>query len=72
MENKSQLKLSNKFSNYLVDLPEQGMGFQIVDIELKNGNLLKDRVILNSMYLKLIENEIIENKDIKSIRIKTK
>ncbi len=68
----SKLKLSNKFSNYLADLPEQGMGFQIVDIELKNGKLLNDRIILNSTYLKLGENENIENKDIKSIRIKTK
>ncbi len=72
MENKSELKLSNKFSNYLGSLPEQGMGFQIVDIELENGNLLKDRVILNSTYIKLHENENIENKDIKSILIKTK
>jgi len=70
MENKSKLELSKKNSDYLTDLPEKGMGFQIVDIELINGDILKDRVILNSTYLKLEENEILDNKDIKSIRIK--
>jgi hypothetical protein len=66
----SKLKLSNKFSNYLEDMPEQGMGFQIVDIELISGEILIDRVILNSTFLKLEENENIDNKDIKSIKIK--
>ncbi len=69
MENK--LHLSNSFSNYLENQPEQGMGFQIVNIELKNGKLLKERVILNSAYLKLNNNETIKNKDIKAIKIKT-
>ena len=68
----SKLKLSNKFSNYLAELPEQGMGFQIVDVELKNGNLLNNRIIFNSTFLKLKENENIKNKDIKSIVLKYK
>lgn len=68
----SKLKLSNKFSNYLEDMPEQGMGYQIVDIELISGEILIDRVILNSTFLKLEENENIDNKDIKSIKIKNK
>ena len=70
MENKSQLKLSKIFSDYLSDLPETGMGYQIVDIELKNGNILKDYVVLNSTYLKLKNDENIENIDIKTLKIK--
>jgi len=70
MENKSQLKLSKIFSDYLSELPETGMGYQIVDIELKNGNILKDYVVLNSTYLKLKNNENIENAEIKMIKLK--
>lgn len=68
----NKLKLNNKFSEYLENMPEQGMGFQIVDIELISGEILIDRVILNSTYLKLEENENIDNNDIKSIKIKNK
>lgn len=70
MENKTQLKLSKIFSDYLSDLPETGMGYQIVDIELKNGKILKDYVVLNSAYLKLKNNEKIENADIKTVKLK--
>lgn len=70
MENNNILKLSYKFSKYLEDLPEQGMGFQIVDLELENGMVLKNRIVLNSTYLKLEKNELIENVDIKLIKLK--
>lgn len=70
MENKTQLKLSKIFSDYLSDLPETGMGYQVVDIELKNGKILKDYVVLNSTYLKLKNNEKIENADIKTVKLK--
>ncbi len=70
MENK--LKLSIKYSSYLENLPEQGMGYQIIDIELKNGDLLENRIVLNSTYLKLNDNETLKNSKIKNIKIKTK
>lgn len=70
MENKTQLKLSKTFIDYLSDLPESGMGYQIVDIELKNGKLLKDYVVLNSTYLKLKGKDDFDNDDIKILKIK--
>ena len=68
MENK--LKLLDEFSNFLSNLPEHGIGYQIVDIELKNGEILKDRIVFNTIFIKLNENETIDTKDIVSIRIK--
>ncbi len=67
MENK--IKLSKKFSKYLENLPENGMGYQIADIELKNGIILKKRVIFNSSFLKLNKDEELKNIDIKEIRL---
>lgn len=68
MENK--LKLNEEYIDYLSNQPEQGMGYQIVDITLKNGRVLNDRIVLNSSYLKLNEYEQINLDDIVKIEIK--
>lgn len=68
MENK--LKLDEEYIDYLSNQPERGMGYQIVDITLKNGRVLNDRVILNSSYLKLNKYEQINLDDIVKIEIK--
>jgi len=53
----------------LESLPEQGMGYQIVDIELQNGKKLIERVIFNSTYLKLSDEEVVDPLQIKSIKL---
>lgn len=68
MENK--LKLKEEYIDYLSNQPEQGMGYQIVDITLKNGQVLNERIVLNSSYLKLNESEKINLDDIVKIEIK--
>ncbi len=72
MENSNQLKLPTKFSKHLENLPEQGMGYQIVDVEFFDGKVLIDRIVFNSTYLKLNENEKIDSEKIRSIIIKHK
>jgi hypothetical protein len=72
MENNNQLKLPAKFTSYLENLPEQGMGYQIVDSELFNGKTLVDRVVFNSTYLKLNNDEKIDSENIKSVKINSK
>lgn len=67
MEKKVQL--TDDQINYLSELPEQGMGYQIVDVFLKNGEVLKQRIVLNSTYLKLEENEDILLTDILKIEL---
>lgn len=68
MEN--SIKLNNKHIELLEKLPEQGMGYQIVDITLKNGQILKERVVLNSTYLKLIDYEKIDADEIDTITLR--
>jgi hypothetical protein len=72
MENDNQLKLPAKFSKYLENFPEQGMGYQIIDIEFFGGKTLINRIVFNSTYLKLNENEKIDSKKIKAVTIKNK
>lgn len=72
MENKFRLKLSKKHSEYLENLPEQGIGYQLVDIELKSGLKLINRIVINSTLLELNINGEFWNKDIKKLKIKLK
>jgi hypothetical protein len=65
----NKIKLLEHQIKFLEALPEQGMGYQIVDIELKDGKQLINRIIVNSEYLTLKENEFIDPLDIKLIRL---
>ncbi|MCC6700657.1 MAG: hypothetical protein IT221_03990 [Fluviicola sp.] len=64
------LRLSQNFINYLIEQPETGMGYHLVEIELKDGTVLKDRIILNSEYIKLQSIDEIFLDEIKRIEIK--
>ena len=61
MESKS-LKLPDNFIEILVNLPESGMGYQIVKVILKSGIVLHQHKVLNSELLMLEENENITEK----------
>ncbi len=61
------LKLPDSFINILVNLPESGMGYQIVKVILKSGQILHQHKVLNSEILMLEENENITVKDIDKI-----
>lgn len=71
MQSESQLKLSDKHIDMLENLPEQGMGYQIVNIELKDGKLLTDRIVLNSTFLQLQKEDNFTIDEIKDIKIKS-
>ena len=63
------LKLSDSFINALVNLPESGMGYQIVKVFLKCGEVLDQHKLINSEILILEENENISIKDIEKIEL---
>jgi uncharacterized protein YfbU (UPF0304 family) len=63
------LKLSDNFINLLVNLPENGMGYQIVKVILKSGIVLHQHKVLNSELLMLEENDKITIKDIDKIEL---
>lgn len=59
------IQLPNKWTNFLSNLPESGMGYQIVSVFLKDGKILKKHKVLNASILlldpqeKISQNEII-------------
>jgi len=61
------LKLPDSFINTLINLPENGMGYQIVKVILKSGKILNQHKVINSELLMLEENENIAVKDIDKI-----
>jgi hypothetical protein len=66
------LKLTDSFINVLVNLPESGMGYQLVKVILKSGKVLHRHKVLNSELLMLDENENITVKDIEKIELENK
>jgi hypothetical protein len=66
------LKLPDIFINTLVNLPEKGMGYQMVKVFLKSGKVLYQHKVLNSELLMLEENENITIKDIDKIELESK
>jgi hypothetical protein len=64
-----KIKLLDNQINTLVAIPESGMGYHIVDIKLYNGIMLTKKVVLNSQYLQLEENELLDPSQIEEIRI---
>ena len=43
-----RLKLEQRWTERLLELPESGMGYQRVDIRFANGRTLKDVVVFNA------------------------
>ncbi|HRB54277.1 MAG TPA: hypothetical protein PLD87_11435 [Bacteroidia bacterium] len=66
------LKLSESFVNRLIDLPESGMGYQLVKVILRGGKILRNHKVLNSSLLVLEADENIKAKDIEQIELEKK
>jgi len=66
-----KIKLDKEQIEYLSKLPETGMGYQIVDITLKNGRKINNQTVLNSEFL-LLENDDISLEQISKIELSKK
>ncbi len=64
-----KINLSKDIIIKLEDLPEQGIGYQLVDFTLKNGTILEKRTVLNSSILIILKNEKINIEEIISVKI---
>jgi hypothetical protein len=62
------LNLTDNWISLLLNLPEKGMGYHLVNIFLKNGKVLSKHKVLNSSVLILEENENISVEDIERIQ----
>lgn len=61
------IQLTDNYVEYLMQYPEKGMGYQVVDVYLTNGKKLLNKIVLNSQYLEV--NNLTIN-DIENILIK--
>ena len=61
--------LSEKFIHQLVKLPETGKGYQLVNVFLSNGKILRKHKVLNSSILVLEPNEDISTSQIDKIEL---
>jgi len=68
-ELKKRIGLREEHIKLLLGLPESGMGYQLVDVTLKNGKLLKNKIVLNSQVLLLEVNEEIDPDSIDKVEI---
>lgn len=62
-----EIELPDDIKKQLEGLPETGMGYHQVNILLKNGRMLRNRIILNSNRLVLKPDEDIKPEDIEEI-----
>jgi len=58
------IQLPDKWINFLINLPETGMGYQLVRVILKNGKVLRNHKVLNGSLLLLEKNEHLAKDDI--------
>ena len=65
----NKIILPEKFVNYLVNLPESGMGYQLVKIFLKNGKVLHNHKVVNSSILLLEGKEVINPSQISKLEL---
>ncbi|GEM_PF-5811229 len=67
MDEKQKILLSDKFTKQLINTPESGMGYHKVDIYLKNGEVLKNKIVLNCSILTLENTLMLNNDEIEQI-----
>lgn len=65
----SKLQIPEKFVHQLVNLPESGMGYQLVKVFLSNGKILRKHKIVNSSVLLLEPNENVSSLQIEKIEL---
>lgn len=56
-----QIILDRQLSDRLARLPESGMGYQIVDLMLRNGSMISDVLVLNAQIAKVPDDGRVAN-----------
>lgn len=69
MGNKVRIELTPSQIEFLSSQPEQGMGYQIVDIILYDERMLPEKIVYNSSILELEMDEAITPSQIKELRL---
>lgn len=64
-----KIQLTTDQIEFLSQAPEQGMGYHIVDLTLKNGDVLMNMVVINGSFLQLDEDVQLTINDIDKIEL---
>ncbi len=64
-----KIKLLQEQIDLLANLPETGMGYQLVDIKLKDGQTFNGKVVLNSTHLQMEDEREIDPNEIETIKL---
>jgi hypothetical protein len=64
-----KVKLSTKYQKYLQNEPENGMGYQLVDVYMSDGHVFKSQIVINSKILLWRDHQDYEISNIKTIMI---
>ena len=65
-----RLYLTERWTNHLCSLPESGMGYQVVNVFLRNGREVRDIIVFNGREVEWPEEQLpIEPDDIVDIRM---
>ena len=70
MGNSKKVELQEAHVQHLSELPESGMGYQIVDITFKDGQKLRNRIVVNSQFLLVEDYEDIDPLLLEEIELK--
>ncbi len=63
------MHLSQKWIDKLTTFPETGMGYQIVDIYLKTGVVLRKLMVINCEEITNLKNSSFSENDIQDIKL---
>lgn len=65
----NSIQLPQNWINFLSNLPETGMGYQLVNVILRNGKTLSHHKVFNSELLVLDKDEKINKEDIAVVEL---
>ena len=63
------MQLSKKWVDKLMALPESGMGYQVVDVHLKNGIVVREIIVINCQIIMDQGNLSFSENDIQDIEL---
>lgn len=70
--NNMEVTLEQTLRNKLVDLPETGMGYQIVDVTFSDGSSLTNCKVINGEFLRLPDYLILGDRTITDVNLSAK
>lgn len=71
MPSTQRIELPKQISDYLVSLPESGMGYQLVKVITKSGEILRNLKVFNSTHLLVEEETAISRENIERVELES-